>query len=342
MCPPDEKGCCVMAVTGKPTLQRGLRPGQLVRVPVDERTHTYGRLLSAQPYVAFYDCRTEQGDPPSLEIVACPVLFVLATMFQDPVKEGRWVPLGIVPLSEFDVEIPPRFHVSVGRPDLSIIDQRGNVRPATPAECVGLERARGWTRWSVEERLRDHYEGRTHRLVEIFRVDAWNEARYPNAPGPSGRVTSPDLAAPGLDPGGAAPDGEGVSALEAWGSGSVENDDARAFLTDLEDVEHEQRLPLVVDALQDVVNTDGYLQVDQSNIAIAAAALVADARAGERTSGSGASSTLLKPASVTPELRALAVQALERAIGSDSEWSELWGEGDALERVRALSNALRT
>lgn len=159
-----------MAVMGKPTRQSGLRPGQLVRVPVGEHFHTYGRLLSTQPYLAFYDCRTEHEDPPSVEIVSCPVLFVVATVYQPAVKEGRWVPLDVVPLRDFDVEVPLRFHQPEGAADeLSIVDGKGNVRSATPAECEGLERALVWVPRSVEDRLCDHYRGVPNAFVDIFR-----------------------------------------------------------------------------------------------------------------------------------------------------------------------------
>jgi len=158
-----------MPRTIKPTRQSGLKAGQIVRIPIDECTHTYGRLLSIEPYLALYDCRTEGVDPSSLEIVSSPVLFVVAAVYQAPVKEGRWVPLEVVPLTDFNVKIPLTFHQPVGRPDkLSINDGSGEFRPATPAECEGLERSTVWVPWALEERLSDHYQGKRNHFLEIF------------------------------------------------------------------------------------------------------------------------------------------------------------------------------
>ncbi len=143
---------------GKPTRQSGLEPGQLVRIPIGEFGHTYGRLLAAQPYLAVYDCRAEDGDPAGIEIVQHPVLFVTGAVFESPIKEGRWTPLDVVPLEEFDVEIPPFYHRAVGdQGRLTIIEAGGYPRPATEAECAGLERSRIWMDEALEDRIIDHY-----------------------------------------------------------------------------------------------------------------------------------------------------------------------------------------
>lgn len=154
------------------TQQPGFRPGELLRVPVGDGAHTYGRFAAASPYVAFYDCRAEAGDPPVLEIVRSSVLFVLATMYAPAVKSGRWTRLPGVPLETVDIQIPLFWHHPVGAPDrLSIVDQAGRFRPATPAECRGLEMINVWVPAAVEQRLQHHYAGRADPSVRIFGVE---------------------------------------------------------------------------------------------------------------------------------------------------------------------------
>ena len=84
---------------------------------------------------------------------------------------------------------------------------------------------------------------------------------------------------------------------------------------------------------------DDYLEVDYGQAAIAAAALLAAARRGE--------SVLDGPdelPAAQPELLALGVRALDRVIGEESEWCELWEETDdvqdALARVAEVRSAL--
>jgi len=142
------------------------RPGMIVRVPVDEETHTYGRMLSASPFMAFYDCRAIEELDLSV-VVSRPVLFVLATEFERPIDEGRWVRLGVVPLAQADVPIPPQFMQNIGDPtDIQLIDHLGNVRAVSPDECEGLERSAVWQVEHVEERIADHYAGRVNGITQ--------------------------------------------------------------------------------------------------------------------------------------------------------------------------------
>jgi hypothetical protein len=95
------------------------------------------------------------------EKVQRPVLFVVGAVFESPIKEGRWTPLDVVPLGEFDVEIPPFYHEAVGpvgqQGRLSIIEAGGYPRPATAAECAGLRRLETLMDEALENRIIDHY-----------------------------------------------------------------------------------------------------------------------------------------------------------------------------------------
>ncbi|MGH3663719.1 MAG: DUF4259 domain-containing protein [Micromonosporaceae bacterium] len=116
--------------------------------------------------------------------------------------------------------------------------------------------------------------------------------------------------------------------MGAWGTGVFDNDDAQDFLVELNNVNLGQLEQFILQALQAAADTADYLQIDDANAAIAAAAAVAAAHAGQTLTGADRAGDLPEP---TPELLALAVRALDRVAGDDSEWRKLWGENDALE-----------
>jgi hypothetical protein len=132
-------------------------PGAVLRIDLDEHRHTYARMLSDHPYLAIYDAVTE-ADLAADEAVARPVLYVLAVADH---ALRRWPKVGEVPLVRSPVAIPEFFMQDMFDPRrCQIMDYQGNTRPASPAECVGLERAAVWDAEHVEQRLRDHLAGR--------------------------------------------------------------------------------------------------------------------------------------------------------------------------------------
>jgi Immunity protein 26 len=146
-------------------------PGAVLRVPLEECWHTYARMLEESPFLAFYDLRTTQTDPDLPVILDAPVLFVLGTEWEGALRIGRWPIVGSVPVTDHSVTIPLQFMQSVGDGRrLSVIDHRGNRRPATLEECEGLERAAVWDWSHVEERLADHYAGRPNAHLQVMQL----------------------------------------------------------------------------------------------------------------------------------------------------------------------------
>lgn len=140
--------------------------GAILRVPLDERWHTYALTLD-DPDFAFFDAKTD-GELGPEEIVRRAVLFRLF-VFKSAVTKGRWQKVGKAavppelsqPSSTFiqDALCPDRFDICVG----------GARRPATLEECEGLERCAVWVPEHVEERIRDHYAGVPNRWAESMR-----------------------------------------------------------------------------------------------------------------------------------------------------------------------------
>lgn len=141
-------------------------PGDVVRIDLGDGRHTYGVLL-VNPYVAVYDMVTTGETVERAEVLDRPILFVVAVY-----NVGRaWPVVGKVPEERALPAVPEQFMQDVADPSrCEIIDVNGNVRPATPQECVGLERAAVWEPEDVVERIRDHYAGRPNRHLEYMKV----------------------------------------------------------------------------------------------------------------------------------------------------------------------------
>lgn len=149
--------------------QQRFEPGAVLRVDFDPPRHSYARMLSDHPYLAFYAGVHEQPVAPE-QAVTEPVLFVLA-VHDRAYQTGRWPRVGAVPLADAGVKIPEYFMQDMFNPaKCRIIDHLGNVRPARPEDCVGLERAAVWDAEHIEERLRDHHAGRPNPHLEHLRL----------------------------------------------------------------------------------------------------------------------------------------------------------------------------
>ena len=148
-------------------------PGQFVEVELGDGNKTYGRVLS-EPLFAFYDLRaaTAESSPELPRLAALPVIFRIWVM-NHAVTRGRWQVLGSLPLPR-DLEASPNFFkqdTTNGRLSIYNDDLAPNYeRPATRGECEGLERAAVWEPEHVEERLRDHFEGRPNRWLQSLQL----------------------------------------------------------------------------------------------------------------------------------------------------------------------------
>ncbi|WP_020577866.1 DUF4259 domain-containing protein [Actinopolymorpha alba] len=132
--------------------------------------------------------------------------------------------------------------------------------------------------------------------------------------------------------------------MGAWGTGVFDNDGALDFLTELRQCDPEDRERFIRQTLQTAAGSQDYLDIDDGQMAIVAAAAVAAARAGQPLN-SGTDEIVIAPP--TPELLAQAVRALDRVTGESSEWRELWGEGsvaggDMLDTALAAVAEVRT
>ncbi|MEV5570396.1 DUF4259 domain-containing protein [Spirillospora sp. NPDC052269] len=131
--------------------------------------------------------------------------------------------------------------------------------------------------------------------------------------------------------------------MGTWGAGPFENDQAADFGGDLDDLAERDRPAAIRAALNAVAMEVEYLDADDGTDAVAAAAIVAAQCAGGATVGLehyGPKGTIPP---LPAELRPLAVQALDRVAGENSELADLWADADDqewLEHVRRLKEIL--
>ncbi|HEX8860796.1 MAG TPA: DUF4259 domain-containing protein [Actinomycetes bacterium] len=145
-------------------------PGAVLRVGLDDGTHTYARMLSHRPYLAVYDARRSDDDVDVEQIVRSPVLFVVAVAAA-AYRSGRWQRVGWVPLLAAAVVIPEFFLQDIfDSQQCQVVDHLGRERAATPEECVGLERSAVWAAEHIEERVRDHYQNRPNAHLEVMKL----------------------------------------------------------------------------------------------------------------------------------------------------------------------------
>jgi len=121
-----------------------------------------------EPEYAFFDRLVADGESVG-GATASPVLFRLWVMRRAH-SRGRWETVGTAPLPDVLTRPEPRFKQDPISGRLSVTMGGHPERPATRQEVLGLERAAVWEPEHVEERLKDHYAGRTNRWVESMAV----------------------------------------------------------------------------------------------------------------------------------------------------------------------------
>lgn len=118
--------------------------------------------------------------------------------------------------------------------------------------------------------------------------------------------------------------------MGAWDYGPFDNDHAADWCARLHHAEPGERTALLRRTLTETADTADYLESDEASAAVAAAALVAGTLPGGTPVTSAYAPTFLTEGGtleIGEGTTELAVRALERVLGADSEWVELWADG---------------
>ncbi|MFE5590316.1 immunity 26/phosphotriesterase HocA family protein [Streptomyces sp. NPDC056549] len=130
--------------------------GTYLRILLPDGSYGYGRVLSAA-YTGFYDYRTARPSADLDDIDTRPLLFAQTVRWPDG---DRWQVIGNRPLAGEAARPVVRFTQDLADFRQCVIyDSEGAARPATPLECVGLERAATWDAHHIERRLLDTFLG---------------------------------------------------------------------------------------------------------------------------------------------------------------------------------------
>jgi hypothetical protein len=147
--------------------KREHKPGTFMRIPLADGSFGYGRILEP-PHSAFYDYKTASPDSDLDRIASKSVLFRIAVRFS---ARSSWESIGWREIEARLAQPIVQFTQDIGNfQDCTIFDTAGNVRSATPPECVGLEAAAVWDQHHVEGRLLDSFMGRPNVAQEHLRV----------------------------------------------------------------------------------------------------------------------------------------------------------------------------
>lgn len=147
--------------------------GAIVRVPYEPGRHTYAQLL-VEPWIRVFDAPSGDEADDLERVISSPVLFTVATQ-PFAVSDGRWPVVGHAPLRREERRIPDQFVQDLFNPSkLRVLsgspDGSWQERPATIAECEGLEAASVWDPEHVETRIADHYAGRVNLTLLVNRL----------------------------------------------------------------------------------------------------------------------------------------------------------------------------
>jgi len=132
--------------------------------------------------------------------------------------------------------------------------------------------------------------------------------------------------------------------MGTWQVGPFGNDVAMDFFDEIEETPDDQVLARLSSVLTAVTERPGRVELAEGHLAVAAAGLVAAGRPLAKATGNPSVDEWLtrhRPAADRDSAR-IALAALDRVAGPDSEWMDLWSATDRRADVQEEIDGLRT
>ena len=149
--------------------KKRLIQGTVIKIPIGDGFHCYGRLLT-KPTWEVFDYRTKENATDIERITSQTVLFTIC-IHTASINQSDWEVVGRSRGEDLDARIPLQFSQNRSDPtDCKVLDRFDNFFPATIEDCRGLERIVNWDPHHVVDRIRDHYAGVPNVWVELYRV----------------------------------------------------------------------------------------------------------------------------------------------------------------------------
>lgn len=138
--------------------------GALVEIDLGDCNYAYARIVSkSEP--AFYD-RLAEGKVVDYAATYEDRIAFITSVTNSAVTSGRWTIVDKRPLEPELAQERKYFMLDAQSGEYSLYYSiSGDIRPASAKQCTDLERAAVWDPEHVEDRLRDHFAGRTNGWV---------------------------------------------------------------------------------------------------------------------------------------------------------------------------------
>lgn len=130
--------------------------------------YVFGRIIEGYIFV-FFDFQSSKEDIDLDMLLEQNILFSIHVGWA-AITSKRWKVLAIKPLEEKFRAVVPFFVQEIGNDDLCWIDYDGERIQVSKIECIGFERLATWNAIHVEQRIRDHYDGKPNMYLLGLRL----------------------------------------------------------------------------------------------------------------------------------------------------------------------------
>jgi len=146
------------------------KEGAFFEILLPNGKYSYGRILPKADYT-FYDIYVDERISDIKKIRESKVLFIVA-VYKDAVTKGRWKKIAYLDLEPTLQVLPLKFIEDALNPGIYEIynPNTGEITSTTKDKCLSLERSAVWEAKHVEERIVDHFEGKTNKWVEQLKL----------------------------------------------------------------------------------------------------------------------------------------------------------------------------
>lgn len=131
--------------------------------------------------------------------------------------------------------------------------------------------------------------------------------------------------------------------VATWDVGPFDNDAAADWSATFDEADDATRMEMLEETLTAAADETEFLETDDAFVALAAAAVVASQLDGPAVDSSYGPDFLNGPTKlrIPKGMPELAVRALDRMVGDDSGWRDMWDEEDQLDDAMATLAPIR-
>ncbi len=144
-------------------------PGAILEINIEDKYY-YAQIIKSKG-CAFFDLQSETPLKDYSVLLDTPVLFTVA-VYNDVITQGKWLQVGKLDIRE-DLQSEPYQFIqdSLNPQNFELYNPNtGEIIPSTREACEGLESAAVWEAEHVEDRIKDHYAGKSNVWVEQLKI----------------------------------------------------------------------------------------------------------------------------------------------------------------------------